>query len=71
MLTVHWGHACFLQERVGSVEKQKSELLMQQALMQQGGSQMLHPGHFAPGLHLACIYLCHDSSSMLQDFMGG
>ncbi|BDA47054.1 probable transcription factor bHLH115 [Coccomyxa sp. Obi] len=42
----------FLEERVGTVEKQKSELMMQAALMQQAGPSHVvqMPGHYAAGM---------------------
>lgn len=45
------GVVCNWQERVGTVEKQKSELMMQAALMQQAGpSHMVQmPAHYAAG----------------------
>lgn len=42
------------QERVSTVEKQKSEMMMQQALMQQQGGPS-HLSHYAPGASQASL----------------
>ncbi len=46
------------QERVGTVEKQKSEMMMQAALMQQAGPSHLvqMPSHYAAGDACALLY---------------
>ncbi len=57
----------FLQERVGTVEKQKNDLMMQQAMLQQQGE----PSHLMQGNMMGAPYgpgtvgICIDQDSCL------